>query len=304
MTLLRPIDSDAAALEAAPLSADEDGFHVRRLLSAAGYRALGARLADRPDALLSIAAHGMADLEVLAELPGLRRLAVDSLRLTSWDGLRHVAGTLEELVMGDATLKRISIAPIAACVHLRVLRLIGPVRDPEAIARLELLEVLTLRSVTLRTLEPLVPMRHLRSLELHLGGTADLELLPRVGDLEELELWRIRGLRDVSVLGSMPSIRALRLQSMSAITSLPSLRGAAGLRTLSLDAMKGITDLSPIAEAPALEELLLVDMPQLDPAALRPLAGHPRLKRGIWGLGSVRKNAEALAILPLPRPAV
>lgn len=302
MTVLRPIEDDAAARDAPPLSDDEEGFWVRAHLSAEGYDRLAGHLARRPDAWLSLSAHGTTDVEVLARFPGLRRFNVTSLRLASWDGLRHVADSLVELSMGDTTMRRISILPMAACRQLRALRIIGPVRDAEAIAGLVDLEELTLRSVTVSSLAPLLPMRRLRSLDLHLGGTADLALLPELAPIEELELWRIRGLRDVSVLGSLPALRVLRLQSMSAIRELPSLRGAASLRRLALDTMKGITDLTPVAEAPALEELLLIGMAQLEPASLRPLIGHPSLRRGIWGFGSTRKNAAAYDLLPLGEP--
>jgi hypothetical protein len=244
----------------------------------------------------------MTDLASLADTPGLRRLVVTSLRLRSWEGIGHVAGTLEHLGMGDTTLRPVSIAPIAEARGLRSLGLAGPVKDAGSIERLEHVEELSLRSVTLPNLEPLLPMSRLRSLWMGLGSTADLGLLPELAPLNELELWRIRGLSDVSVLGELPSLRTLRLQSMSAVTSLPSLARMAELRVLALDAMKGISDLTPVAEAPALEELLLVDMPQLGPHSLRPLVGHPTLRRGIWGFGSVRRNAAAYELLPLGDP--
>ena len=48
-----------------------------------------------------------------------------------------------------------------------------------------------------------------------------------------------------------------------------------------------------------LEELLLHDMPQLQPSDLRPLVGHPTLRALGVHLGSRRKNAEAEALLGL-----
>src|SRR5439155_20762126 len=56
----------------------------------------------------------------------------------------------------------------------------------------------------------------------------------------------------------------------------------------------------PLAPAPALEELLLVDMPNLQPEDLRPLVGLLRLKAVTAGLGSDRKNAQARELLALP----
>ena len=54
--------------------------------------------------------------------------------------------------------------------------------------------------------------------------------------------------------------------------------------------MKGVNDLSPIVKAPAIEDLIISDMPQLKPNDFKPFIGHPSLKRaGIW-LGSNKKN--------------
>jgi hypothetical protein len=105
-----------------------------------------------------------------------------------------------------------------------------------------------------------------------------------------------------TLIGAAMKLRELRVQSMSAVTELPSLRDLSHLRRVALDTMKGITDLRPVADAPALEELFLVAMCHLDPIALRPLVGHPSLRKGIWGLCSDRKNAEAWDLLPLGDP--
>lgn len=302
MSELRPIDTDAEARGAPALDGDEGGFWVRGHLSDDGYRALAARLRERPDAWLSLAAHGTVDLELLEHFPGLRNLTVTSLRLRSWEGVRHVAGSLERLSMGDTTLRPVSIAPIGALGKLRTLGLSGPVRNADVIGGLERIEELHLRSVTLPDLSALVPMRRLRSLYLGLGGTADLSHLPDLSALEELELWRIRGLEDLSALAGARGLRRLRLQSMSSVTKLPSLRRLPDLRHVALDTMKGISDLRPVADAPGLVELFLVEMCHLEPAALRPFVGHPALRTGIWGLCSGRKNAEAWELLPLGDP--
>jgi hypothetical protein len=64
--------------------------------------------------------------------------------------------------------------------------------------------------------------------------------------------------------------------------------------------MKGIRDLRPLATAPALEELLLVDMVHLRPDDVRCLVGLPNLKAFSAGLGSIKKNDAAEALLGLP----
>lgn len=296
----RAVDLHTDARDFAPLAEDETAVRVTDTLPHALYEAVAAVLRDRPDAALWIDDRS-PDLEMLRSFPGLRRLRVTSLRKTSWDGLRHVAETVDDLGLSD-TLRPLSIAPLADLRRLRILGLHGPVRQVETLAALDSLDTLSLLSVTLPDLSLVLPMRRLRSLYIGLGGTADVSLLPDLPALEELELWRIRGMRDVSPVGAAVNLRELRLQSMSAVTELPSLRNLSRLRLLALDTMKGITDLRPVADAPALEELLLVAMPQLGADALRPLIGHPTLRRGIWGFGSTRKNVAAYDLLPLGDP--
>ena len=284
------------------LESDENAYRVRDQLTDGEYEILASHLAARPDAWLWLE-NGCTEIEVLRLFPGLRNLQVTSRRLESWSGIRHVADTLEHLVVGETTLKQpISIAPLGLATGLRSLYLIGPVADADAIARMTHMEDLTLRSVTLPDLSVLRPMHGLTRLRLLLGGTKDLRELPDLPALDDLELWRIRGLRDVGILGSLPRLTRLSLQAMSGITELPSLRDARGLRRLALDTMRAITDLRAVADAPALEELLLIAMNQLTPASLAPLIGHPTLRSGVWGLGSTRKNIAAYDLLPLGDP--
>ena len=62
----------------------------------------------------------------------------------------------------------------------------------------------------------------------------------------------------------------------------------------------GLASLDAIATAPALEELLLLDMPQLDVDAYRVLRGHPSLRALTAALRSAKRSAEIAALLGLP----
>ena len=297
----RVVDLHTDPAAPGPLADDETSIRVTDTLTHVQYEAIAELLLPRPDVTLWIDNQRAPDLRMLRFFPALRRLRVTNAWLKRWDDLHHVAETLEWLLM-DHTLGRLSIAPVGGLTRLRVLSLEGPLRDAETIEHLDSLEDLRLRSVTMPDLAPLQPMRRLRSLYIGLGGTADLSLLADLPALEELELWRIRGMRDVSAIGAAVNLRELRLQAMRTVTALPSLRNLGQLRRASLDTMKGITDLRPVAEAPALDELLLIAMCHLEPNALRPLVGHPTLREGTWGLCSDRKNAEAWDLLPLGNP--
>jgi hypothetical protein len=245
--------------------------------------------------------HSIADLEFLRFFPTLRRFGADALwdSLTSLDGLRHLSPDLEELGIG-ATRTKLDLAILARFPALTWLFLEGQTKHLEVISGLGKLDDLTLRSITMPDLSLLVPLRRLRSLDLKLGGTRDLGVLPRVGELRYLELWMIRGLTDVSAVGQIPSLRVLFLQALRQVDSLPDFRRATELRRVRLETMKGLRDLSPLATAPALEGVELIDMRHLQPGDLAPLVGLPRLKAVTPGLGSRRKNEAAAALLGLP----
>ena len=167
-----------------------------------------------------------------------------------------------------------------------------------------------LRSITLPDLSLLLPLTDLRALDLKLGGTRDLRLLSRIGRLEYLELYMVRGLDDLEPIARVTTLQYLFLQAMKQVTALPDLSGLEELRDVHIEMMKGLVDLAPLMTAPALEKVSLVDMGHLQPADVEVLAGHPTLRFLTAGLGSVRKNRMAKELVALPdcgqqtRPAV
>jgi hypothetical protein len=265
------------------------------------YRRLAAWLEDYPEMTLRVySSPAIRDLEFLRFFPSLQHFAADTLwNLASLDGLRHLPETLRSLGLG-ATKRQLDLRILERFPGLTELYLEKQHKGIEVLSQLTRLDELTLRSMTLPDLSLLLPLESLRSLDIKLGGTNDLTLLPRVGQLRYLELWRVRGLSDVSPVGSLPHLRHLFLQTLPQVIHLPDFSGARSLRRIELETMKGVRDLRPIAKAPALEELLLHDMPQLQPDDLRPFVGHPTLRALGVHLGSRRKNTEAAALLGLP----
>jgi hypothetical protein len=243
-----------------------------------------------------------ADLEFLSHYPRLTGLRLEGFVDLAVLGELELRDTLADLSLTDprgASVRSYRIAPLTGFRHLRRLSVEGPLRDGERLGELTGLTSLTARSVTLADLEPLTTLSSLRRLVIKLGGTRDLHLLPRVGRLEKVELWMIRGLSDVDAIAEIPTLRQLFLQSLRNVTQLPSFAASPGLKRVVLQTMKGITDLRPLAQAPNLEELALTDMPHLGPDDLRPFLDHPKLRDGSWGFGSERKNVEAWDLLPL-----
>jgi hypothetical protein len=147
----------------------------------------------------------------------------------------------------------------------------------------------------------LLPLTGLRALDLKLGGTHDLSLLPRIGRLEYLELWMVQGLDDLGPLSEVPSLRYVHLEALKQVTALPAdLSRLTHLDTVWIETMKGLTDFTPLLTASGLRRVALVNMTHLEPAQVGVLAHHPQLRYLVAGLGSDRKNQAVRKLIPLP----
>ena len=144
----------------------------------------------------------------------------------------------------------------------------------------------------------LVGLANLWSLDIKLGGTKNLTLLPHLKSLKYLELWMIKGLEDVSTIASLESLQSLFLQALRRVVSMPPLDASSNLRRVVIETMKGLTDLRPFAMAPSLREFAAWDMGHLQPEAFRPFVGHPTLEYLSAGLGSRKKNDAVVAMFP------
>ena len=245
--------------------------------------------------------HSITDLEFLRFFPTLRRFAADALwdSLTSLDGLRHLPPDLEELGIG-ATKVKLDLAVLSRFRELRWLFLEGQTKHLEVISGLTALYDLTLRSITMPDLSLLLPLKGLRSLDLKLGGTRDLRLLPRVGELWYLELWMIRGLTDVTAVGRIPSLRVLFLQALRQVEALPDFsRGDLAAAGPARDD-EGAARSATARDGAGARGVELIDMRHLQPEDLAPLVGLPLLQAVTPGLGSRRKNDAAAPLLGLP----
>jgi hypothetical protein len=243
----------------------------------------------------------ITDLEFLRFFPFVRHFRADALyhSLVTLDGLRHLPEDVEGLTIGR-TKRKLDLAILGRFRKLKTLYLEGQTKGVLVLSNLASLEDLTLRSITLPDLSVLVPLVNLLALDIKLGGTKDLGLLPRIGKLRYLELWMIKGFTDLSPIGQMPHLRYVFLQALRRVDTLPDLGADVELRRVHLEAMRGLKDLRPLASAPRLEQLLLIDMGHLRMEDLRPLAGLAQLRAATFALGSRRKSDAAEALFGLP----
>ena len=273
-------------------------------LTETDHKKLAKFLAAYPNVPLRIYGHysePLPNLSFLRHYPFISGFQVDVLLLQSTDGVEHLPESLEFFGFGQTKTRGISLDFLRRFGRLKDLYLEGHTKNIEAISALSHLERLTLRSITLPDLNLLLPLRHLWSLDIKLGGTKDLRLLPLIGGLKYVELWMIKGLEDLSMIAEVRTLQNLFLQALKNVTALPSFRNLHRLRRVTIDTMKGITDLSPIADAPVLEELLVLAANHLNSDDFNPFVGHPKLKAATIGLGSTRKNEQVQKLLGLPK---
>lgn len=291
--MLRPFASPAGQVQFSSRLSDGD------------FRTLADWMRSQPS--IGLRAYGsydgtIGDLGFLRFFPFLRSFSADALfdSLPDLDGLKFLPESLESLGIG-ATRRPLDLGILGRFRSLRSLWIEGQTRGIEAVSTLTALEELTLRSITLPNLSLLLPLQNLLALDLKLGGTKDLSLLPGLKRLRYLELWMVKGLADLEVVADLRALRYLFLQALRRVERLPDLSAAVELRRVHLETMKGLRDLGPLASAPALEEIVLTDMPHLRPEDLQCLVGLPRLRAVAVGLGSLRKNEAAERMLGLPR---
>lgn len=288
-----------------PLDARCRVVQFRSMLAEADFAQLAEFMSGYPDVLFR--AYGSYDgsitnLDFLRYFPKLRHFAADALyhSLASLDGLAFLPADLNSLSIGW-TKRRLSLAGLGRFHQLETLHLEGQTKDIEVLREVRSLRHLTLRSITLPDLSLLEPLKQLRALALKLGGTKNLDLLPRMGSLRYLELWMVKGLSDVGAVGELSKLKYLFLQSMKNVTALPDLDRGSELRGVHLETMKGLKDLTPLGVLTHLEQLAVYDMSHLQPADFQFLIGHPSLTELSTGLGSKKKHQALAEMFDLPR---
>jgi hypothetical protein len=272
-------------------------------LSESDLTKLGRELHHRPEITLRVYGHSAprayTDLDFLYHFPNVRDLAIDLWSLMNIGGLRAIRD-LDSFTFGETKTKRHSLSFLSRFAKLRRLYIEGHSKDIDVIEKLKDLEKLTLRCITLQDLKLLTGLTKLKSIEIKLGGTTNLDALRYLPQLRHPELTWIRGLEDLSVIGKLHSLESLHIRALRNVKELPSFRDLRSLRVVYLETMKGLSDLRSVADAPILEKLTLSNLPRLNPRSLRCFLGHPTLREFGAGLGSFKRNAYAEALLGLP----
>jgi hypothetical protein len=204
---------------------------------------------------------------------------------------------LRRLSLGATFSKKPRLRVIERFTALESLQIENQRKDIEVIGELTRLEDVTLRSITLPSLDFLRFLPALWSLDVKLGGTKNLADLPHIKGLKYLELWQISGLTDLAPISEITGLQFLFLQSLRNVVRMPDLSRLQALRKIYLENMKGLKDLTALENAPSLEEFTHVDARGLEPSDYVGLIGGGKLKRMNVGFGSERKNATLRKII-------
>jgi hypothetical protein len=240
------------------------------------------------------------DARLLRHFAGLRKLRLHDSQVQHCEAVAELGRSLRRLDIGGSRPQEELLGILPSLPQLTHLCVEGPSRDADPIGSLPMLRYLYLRSFTLPDVSFMLPLRKLEWVWIGLGGIKDLSLLPRVGRIRYLELWKINGLTDLSWLSDMTALEEFKLDSLRRVAALPDLSRLHSLRRVVLFNMKGLRSLKPLCTAPALESLIVNNSRHMLPRDFRPLRGHPSLRRLLVHLGSRSKNEEVKRILPLP----
>lgn len=181
---------------------------------------------------------------------------------------------------------------LEALRELRTLRIGAAQTDLRFIEALPMLERLELRG-TRASLEPVQRARSVRSLYLESTRPCDFRAFAAACELEALTL--SHGEYDLDSLDNLRSLRHLQLCALD-VPALPSLTPFEKLERLELSALHGVTALHAIARAPALRQLRIERMPQLNVGDFEALQCCAGLQVDV-DIGSRSKEREVYRLL-------
>jgi hypothetical protein len=146
-------------------------------------------------------------VEHLSALEQLEELSIGIYSLESLDFLKAMPKGLKSLSVGATKSKKPRLEPVVRFQALNRLYIEGQEHGISAIAELHELEDLTLRSISTPNLDYVSRLPRLRSLDIKLGGIRNLSAIEGKDTIQYLELWRIRGLSDISVISSLTGLQ-------------------------------------------------------------------------------------------------
>lgn len=231
-------------------------------------------------------------LNALTQLKKLKALHIGIYNLDSFEILTHIPDTLESIMLEQTKSKKPDLAVLDRFSGLKKLYIEGHSKNIDVIGCLHQLEDVTLRSITTKDVEFLNPLKKLWSLDIKLGGINNFSTIEGMNNIKYLELWQVRGLKDLSFISSLTGLQYLFLQSLINVETLPALDDLSRLRKVHLETMKGLKDISSLGQAHSLAEFTHLSAMNMGMEEYIPLLSNPSVERVCVGFGSDKRNNE------------
>jgi hypothetical protein len=230
--------------------------------------------------------------DAICEMKQLKELSFDVFEQKDFSFMENVTANLESLYIGATRSKSPDIKFIANFSSLKKIYIEGQTKNIDQIYKLVELEDVTLRSVTIKSLDCLIPLKKMRSLDIKLGGITNFKAIENNPLISYLELWHVRGLSDLSFVSTLTGLNHLFLQSLPHVKKIPTLTMLMGLKRITIEQMKGLTDFTAVEFAPALEEFYHYVAMNTEPSDYLPVLRNRSLKYIGVGFSSTKKHKE------------
>ena len=179
------------------------------------------------------------DLTFLKSLNNVRRFSIDEWNLIDLSPISYLQN-ITELSIGETKSTKLSYEVLGELKNLQKLYINGTKKNINAISKLQNLESLYLNSVSLDSLEILLPLKNLKELHINFGGIRNYDYLPKIGRVNTLELCWIKELpqKNLMSIAHMPFLEELILSRLPNITSIEWLKETQNLKKLTLEELK------------------------------------------------------------------
>lgn len=216
------------------------------------------------------------DTDLLARFPGVRRLHINLDRRVDLGGLKHLAEGLAVLFINDDINTVTDFTPFTRLERLAV-RWHPKTHFPEEMPAMHALALIQFKPGS-KDLSTLPRLPSLRTLALPSARLETLHGLAQLPSLEELRLFRVRGLQEIGDIGELRSLHTLELDGCKGEFDLPNaLRPGSALTALTYTACTALDSLAFVSDLPQLESLVFLDTDVTD-GDMTPLAAHPSLR--------------------------
>jgi hypothetical protein len=241
-------------------------------------------------------AEAWSSLHLFTSLVGIQAEAVPS------DGphLGSIPPSITDLSIGLTGNTAAAIRHLTGFGSLQKLVISGDLPDMRFVGGLPALADLFVLYVSNLDFSDSTAFSRLSRLRLQHGSIAASPKPGGYSALRDLEIWRTRGLTDLSWVSSSPDLRSLSLGALPQVESLPSMRTLRQLQSVTLDQMNGIMSIRELSNAPNIERVHIKQMNKIPIEDYRCLVGHPTLAELTAGYTGKKSRAEVAELLKLP----